>query len=54
MDNNVCYTINQVTDLLKISRQTLTNWRKNGVINTIQIEGRVLIRKDEIDRLLGK
>lgn len=52
MDRNECYTLEQVINLLKISRNTLTNWRKQGIIKTVQIGGRVLIRKDEVERLL--
>lgn len=52
LDNNECYTIKEVCKLLKTSRYNFTNWRKQGIIKTIQIGGRVLIRKEEVDRLL--
>jgi excisionase family DNA binding protein len=51
-DKNQCYTINEVCKLLKTSRYNLTNWRKQGIIKTIQIGGRVLIKKEEVERLL--
>jgi excisionase family DNA binding protein len=51
-DRNECYTINEVCKLLKTSRYNLTNWRKQGIIKTVQIGGRVLIRKTEVERIL--
>lgn len=51
MDNQ-CYTIKEVLGLLKITKNTLTNWRKQGIIKTVQIGGRVLIRKTEVERIL--
>ena len=51
-DKNQCYTINEVCRLLKISRFLLTEWRKKGTIKTVEIGGRVLIRREELERLL--
>jgi excisionase family DNA binding protein len=51
-DKNECYSIKEVLELLKITKNTLTNWRKKGIIKTVQIGGRVLIKKEEVERLL--
>lgn len=52
MDKNECYTQEEVIKLLKITRNTLTNWRKQGIIQAVQIGGRVLIRRTEVERIL--
>jgi excisionase family DNA binding protein len=52
MDNNECYTIEEVTNLLKISRQYLLNLRKEGKIKTIKIGSKVLIKRTEVERIL--
>lgn len=52
MDINECYTIKEVAELLNITEQTLRNWRKAGIIQTVQIGGRILIKKTEVERLL--
>ena len=51
-DKNECYTLKEVMNLFKVTKNTLTNWRKQGLIKTVQIGGRVLIRKTEVERLL--
>ena len=52
VDKNECYTVEEVCELLKISRFLLTDWRKKGIIKTVQIGGRVLIKRTEVERLL--
>ena len=51
MDNQ-CYTVKEVVELLKITKNTLSNWRKKGIIKTIKIGNRVLIKREEVVRLL--
>jgi excisionase family DNA binding protein len=50
--SNECYTLKEVLELLKISRQTFSNWRSKGIIKVIKIDKKVLIRKEEVERLL--
>lgn len=50
--SNECYTLGQVLELLKISRQTFSNWRKKDIIKVIKIDKKVLVRKEEVERLL--
>ena len=50
--SNECYTIKEVLEILRISRQTLTDWRNKGIIKVIKIDKKVLIRKEEVERLL--
>lgn len=54
VDKNECYTINEVAELLKVTRNTINNWRKKGIIEAIKINTRVLIRKEEVERLLNE
>lgn len=53
-DKNECYNINEVASLLRTTRNNITNWRKKGIIQTVQIGKRVLIRKEEVERLLNE
>jgi excisionase family DNA binding protein len=50
--DNECYSIKEVCKLLRVSKNTLTSWRKQGKIKSIQLGGRVLIRKTEVERIL--
>lgn len=50
--SNECYTIKEVMNIFRISRQGLMDWRKKGIIKTIKIDKKVLIRKEEVERLL--
>lgn len=50
--DNECYTIKEVCNLLKTSRYNLTAWRKKGIIKSVKIGGRVLIKKTEVERLI--
>ena len=54
IDVNECYSVTEVCKLLNISRMTFYNWRENGTIQTIKINGRVLIRRSEVERLLNE
>lgn len=52
IDKNECYTIKEVVELLKTSRQNLYKWRKKGKINVVKINNKILIKKSEVERLL--
>lgn len=54
LDKNECYSLKEVLELLKVTKNTLTNWRKQGIIKTVHIGGRVLVRRTEIERLLNE
>ena len=51
-DKKQCYTVNEVAKLLKTTRQTILNWRKQGLISVIKVDKKVLITEEEIERLL--
>lgn len=53
-DRNECYTLDEVANLLKTTRQNILNWRKKGIIEAVEIGGRVLIRRTEVERLLNE
>lgn len=44
-------TRKQVSKLLKVSRQTLSNWNKSGVLKAIRIGTRVRYKKEDIFKL---
>ena len=53
MNSNKIYTRREVADIFKVTVDTVDNWRKEGVINSIKV-GRRAIRftQDEITRVL--
>lgn len=51
-DKKQCYTVNEVAKLLKTTRQTILNWRKQGLISVVKVDKKVLITEEEIERLL--
>lgn len=44
----------EVVDLLKISLPTLSNWTKEGLLQSYRIGNRVLYREDEVNSSLQK
>ncbi len=50
--DNVYITRRDVCNLLKISLATLHSYTKDGTLNGYKIGGRVLYKKDEIERSL--
>ncbi len=47
-------TDKELSERLKISRRTLQEWRNNGKVEYILIEGKVLYEESAIQRLLDK
>jgi len=52
MADNEVYTIEEVANIFKTSKQNILNWRKTGTIKAIKIGKRVYFRKEEIERIL--
>lgn len=52
MADNEVYTIEEVANIFKTSKQNILNWRKAGTIKAIKIGKRVYFRKEEIERIL--
>lgn len=45
-------TVIEATEYLKVSRQTISNWRKNGTIQAHGIGKRVYFKKEELDKAI--
>lgn len=52
-NNKLVYTIEDVMDLFKVSRQTVYNWEKVKKLIRHKIEGRVFFKKEDIDKLIN-
>ncbi len=52
MTDNEIYTVEEVANIFKTSKQNILNWRKAGTIKAIKIGKRVYFRKEEIERIL--
>jgi len=46
------YFINEVAEILGVSRQTVLKYVKSGVVPGLRVGGRYLIMKDEFDEFL--
>lgn len=49
---NECYTLKEASQVLRVTRQTINNWRKKGILKVARIGRKTLIRKDEVSRIL--
>lgn len=47
---NKYYTINDVTEIFNVSRQTVTKWIKDKKIESIRIDRKVFIPKKQFER----
>ena len=52
MADNEVYTIEEVANIFKTSKQNILHWRKKGTIKAIKIGKRVYFRKEEVKRIL--
>lgn len=48
------FTDKELSEMLKVSRRTLQEWRNNGLIAYIQVCNKVLYRQSDIQVLLEK
>ena len=46
------YTQKEAIEILKITRQTLTNWHKRKIIKFVKIGKKSYVRKSEVERLI--
>ena len=46
------YTINEVSAMLKVNRQTVYNWRRLGKIKFVIVGGRNRITNEELQRFI--
>lgn len=49
---NRIYTIRQAMHYLNVSRSTLQRWRKEGKLNSIKVDSKVLFRQEDLDEML--
>lgn len=47
------YTLNEVADILHITRRTLYNYIKEGTLNASKVGGRWRVTEEELRKLLG-
>ena len=45
-------TINEVSAMLKVNRQTVYNWHRHGKIELVKVGARNRITKDELERFI--
>lgn len=48
------FTDKELSEILKVSRRTLQEWRNNGLIAYIQVCNKVLYRQSDIQAMLEK
>ena len=47
-------TVHEASQLLHVDKSTLWRWAKNGYLSPVEIGGRRLYRKSDVDMLLNK
>ena len=45
------YTINEVCEKLKVTRRTIERWRREKLINVLNINGSLRVKESELKRL---
>lgn len=54
MNGNRTYTKKEVADIFRVTKETVDNWRRNGVIKAIKVgERAVRFTREEVERLLN-
>ena len=54
MANIKLYTISEVAEILRVTRQTVYNWIKSGKIRVVRLpNGFIRITEDELKRILN-
>ena len=46
-------TINEVKKILKVSRQSVYRYIKDGKLKTIKFEGNTRIKRDDLNKFIG-
>lgn len=46
------YTFDEVSSLLKVTRRTLENWEKQGILKTVRINNKPRVKESELQRLM--
>lgn len=46
------YTFDEVAKYLKVTRQTLYNWEKQGILKTVRINNKPRVKESELQRLM--
>jgi hypothetical protein len=52
-NNKSIYTIDELTKLFKVSRQTIANWRNEKKLIPHKINGRVYFKREDIEKLIN-
>jgi excisionase family DNA binding protein len=47
-------TRDEVAKILKVNKSTISNWKKEGIINAYGLGGRVYFKRSEIDKAMIK
>ena len=48
------YSVKEVRTLFRISRRTVSNWQKKGILKAVRFGGlKLLFRRSDIESLLG-
>lgn len=46
------YTFDEVAKYFKVTRQTLCNWEKQGILKTVRINNKPRVKESELKRLM--
>lgn len=46
-------TLQEMADIFRVSYRTILNWKKDGLFETIEIKGIILVTEEEIERIIN-
>ncbi|MFR9545862.1 MAG: helix-turn-helix domain-containing protein [Rikenellaceae bacterium] len=53
-NSEIFYTDKELSEKLRVSRRTLQSWRDDGLIDYIQLSGKILYSESAVQTLLNK
>ena len=47
------FTVEETAEILRVKKETIYQWKFSGKINAIKVNGKLLFKQKEIERLIG-
>jgi len=47
------YTVEETAEILRVKKETIYQWKFSGKINATKVNGKLLFKQKEIERLIG-
>ena len=47
------FTVEETAEVLRVKKETIYQWKFSGKINATKVNGKLLFKKEELERLIG-